>query len=43
VSDQQRGLGTEFSDEAADVGGEQVDGIGPEVLGLRREVAATRS
>ena len=35
VTDQQRGLGTEFSDEAADVGGEQVDGVGFEALWLR--------
>jgi hypothetical protein len=34
VSDQQRGLGTEFSDECADVGGEQVDGVGLEALWL---------
>src|SRR6266508_2772346 len=27
VTDQHRGLGTEFSDESADVGGEQVDGV----------------
>ena len=35
VTDQHRGLCTEFSDEAADVGGEQIDGVGLEVLGLR--------
>jgi len=35
VPDQQRGLRTEFSDEASDVGGEQVDGVGLEVLRLR--------
>jgi hypothetical protein len=35
MTDQQRGLGTEFSDENADVGGEQVDGIGLEALWLR--------
>ena len=35
VTDQQRGLGTEFSDQSADVGGEQVDGVGLEVLWLR--------
>jgi hypothetical protein len=29
-------------DEAADVGGEHVDGVGLEVLGLRRKVVATR-
>src|SRR6185295_11057473 len=34
--------GTEFSDEAADVGGEQVDGVSLEALWLRREVVATR-
>src|SRR5436190_15181804 len=42
VTDQQRGLGTEFSDEAADVGGEQVDSVGLEALWLRGEVVATR-
>jgi hypothetical protein len=30
-----RGLGTEFSDESADVGGEQVDGVVLEALWLR--------
>ena len=35
VTDQQRGLGTAFFDEAADVGGEQVDGVGLEALWLR--------
>src|SRR5438270_12258736 len=35
VTDQQRRLGTEFSDEAADVGGEQVDGVALEALWLR--------
>ena len=35
VTDQPRGLGTEFSDEAADVGSEQVDGVGLEALWLR--------
>jgi hypothetical protein len=30
-----RGLGTEFSDEVADVGGQQVDGVGLEALWLR--------
>ena len=34
VTDQQRGPGTEFSDQAADVGGEQVDGVGLEALGF---------
>ena len=42
VTDQPRGLGTEFSDQAADVGGEQVDGVGLEALRLRRQVVATR-
>ena len=42
VTDQLRGLGTEVSDEAADVGGEQVDGVGLEVLWLRGQVVATR-
>src|SRR3954451_23924231 len=32
MTDQQRRLGTEFSDEAANIGGEQVDGIGLEAL-----------
>ena len=35
VTDQERGLGTEFSDEAADVVGEQVDGVVLEALWLR--------
>jgi hypothetical protein len=35
VTDQHRGLGTEFSDETADVGGEQVDGVILEALWLR--------
>ena len=35
VTDQHRGVGTEFSDESADVGGEQVDGVGLEALRLR--------
>src|SRR5262245_59352744 len=35
VTDQQRGLSTEFSDEAADVVCEQVDGVGFEALRLR--------
>ena len=35
VTDQQRGLGTELSDEAADVVGEQVDAVGLEALRLR--------
>src|SRR5438034_6603889 len=42
VTDQERGLGTEFSDESADVVGEQVYGVGLEALWLRREVVATR-
>ena len=35
VTDQHRRLSTEFSDEVADVGGEQVDGVGLEALWLR--------
>jgi hypothetical protein len=35
VTDQQRRFGTAFSDEVADVGGEQVDGVGLEALWLR--------
>ena len=35
VTDQLRGVGSELSDESADVGGEQVDAVGLEVLGLR--------
>ena len=35
VTDQQRGLRTDRSDEAADVGGEQVDDVGLEALWLR--------
>ena len=35
VTDQQRGLGTAFSDEAADIGGEQVDAVSLEALWLR--------
>src|SRR4029453_1751818 len=35
VTDEQRGLRTEFLDEAANVGGEQVDGVGLEALWLR--------
>jgi hypothetical protein len=35
VTDQQRRLGTEFPNEAADVGGEQVDGVILEALRLR--------
>jgi hypothetical protein len=31
-----------LADEAADVGGEQVDGVGLEALWLRRQVVATR-
>ena len=42
VTDQQRGLGAELSDEAADVVGEQVDAVGLEALRLRREVVAAR-
>jgi hypothetical protein len=42
VTDQQRRLGTEFSDESANVGGEQVDAVCLEALWLRRQVVATR-
>ena len=35
VTDQQRGVGAEFADEAADVGGEQIDAVGLEPLRLR--------
>jgi hypothetical protein len=35
VTDHQRGLGTELSDEGADVGGEQVDGVVLEAFWLR--------
>src|SRR6187397_823037 len=42
VTDQERGLGTELSDEAADVVGEQVDAVGLEALRLRRQVDAAR-
>jgi hypothetical protein len=35
VTDQMGGLGPEFSDQAADVGRQQVDGIGLEALWLR--------
>src|SRR6185437_6183 len=42
VTDQERGLGTELSDEAADVVGEQVDAVVLEVLWLRGQVVATR-
>src|SRR3954449_13385444 len=35
VTDQQRGLGTELSDEAADVVGEQIDAVLLEALWLR--------
>src|SRR3954468_18149891 len=41
VTDQPRGLLTELSDEAADVVGEQVDGVVLEALWLRRQVIAT--
>ena len=34
VADQQRRLGTERSDQAADVGGQQVDGVGLDALGF---------
>ena len=42
VTDQERGLGTELSDEAADVVREQVDPVGLEALRLRRQVDAAR-
>jgi hypothetical protein len=42
VAHQQRGLGTAFFDEAADVVGEQIDGVGLEPIWLRRKVVATR-
>ena len=42
VTDQPRRLGTAFSDEAADIGGEQVDGVGLVALRLRGQVVATR-
>ena len=42
MTDQRRGLGTEFSDQTADVGGEQVDGVRLEALWLRLQVVATR-
>src|SRR6185369_5524206 len=42
VTDQERGLGTELSDQAADVVREQVDGVGLEALWLRGQVVATR-
>jgi hypothetical protein len=35
VTDQEGGLDTELSDEAADVGGEQVDGVSLEAVWLR--------
>ena len=35
VTDQHRGVGTAFFDQPADVGGEQVDGVGLEALWLR--------
>ena len=36
------GFGTELPDQAADVGGEQIDGVGLEALWLRRQVVAAR-
>ncbi len=42
VADQQRGIGTEFSDQSADVGREQVDRVVLEALWLRGQVVATR-
>jgi hypothetical protein len=35
VTDQERRLRAEFSDEVANVGGEQVNGVGLEALWLR--------
>jgi hypothetical protein len=35
VTDQQRGLGTEFSDQTADVGGQLVGGVGRDAGRLR--------
>ena len=35
VTHQQRGLGTKLSDETANVGGEQIDAVSLESLGLR--------
>jgi hypothetical protein len=40
VADQRRRFGTELSDQAADIGGEQVDAVGLEALRLRRQVVA---
>ena len=42
VTNQSRGLSTELSDQAADVGGEEIDAVGLEALRLRRQVVATR-
>jgi hypothetical protein len=42
VTDEQRGFRTELSDQAADVGGEQIDAVGLEALRLRRQVVASR-
>jgi hypothetical protein len=42
VTDQPRGLRTKVFDQAANVGGEQVDSVGLEALWLRRQVVATR-
>src|SRR3954470_23265540 len=42
MTDQQCGLGAELCDQAANVGGEQIDGVRVELLWLRRQVVATR-
>ena len=42
VADQERRLRTKLSDEAADVGGEQIDAIRLEAVWLRRQVVASR-
>ena len=41
MTDQQRGLGTELSDEAADVVGKQINPVPLEALWLRGQVVAT--
>ena len=42
VTDYHRGLGAELGDQAANVGGQQVDGVGLKALGLGGQVVATR-
>lgn len=42
MTDQSRGLGTQFSNEASDVGSEQIDSVVLEGLWLRRQVVTTR-